>query len=625
MDWDLPPLPSPFGFAYHIYRHGAPSWDALLVHPEGPFLPKCEESEWHSYSTPGGRSRMMYWLSWYFLVAIITVFLCYGAHVAQRVLYLRFRHRTQSYRQLEGFESEAAADMMESQKTEVDDARSPELGEVLKPRGRLDGMFPILHLGYHAFCVIVVLVGWQHDALCPGPGLDWELWAVWQMGMSLSCIVQAAIRNSSGTMSAHPRTHLSPFVQPAITWIVPGLSEPMDTMKDWVVTGMCFRMLSQNQVSPFISAGFAAFLIGVDNIVAAILSWPINAYIVNGKLADAISRSRAFVEPERVDARSDTQPMIPIATLMPITCFTPVFVMYAVSMVLDKVFLGALLDLWAICGNAVCLGILSAYSIVISHRVVYSRADFTYDLRKSYLSVLSLPEPKPKPLIAEQQRTTTWLSGFQGKIVAVTQDATSNARLAIAWNEDLSQGFLGVFFAWRRGALSGFAFISGVVSLAKALGIPTVRLGLAYLKFSHFHSVEQEVTATIDPLLKEWTRELGRSDEVERLGIKVWTEKTGDKWTEMSTFLDQSLADFLVLEFDTYAPIQKAAAALQSRIQNELLDTMSRPLASLFNATRDDTTKNILDSCRSIWTQKPESSDIVSVCRNQRIPNSTEH
>eukprot|EP00929_Paragymnodinium_shiwhaense_P065015 TRINITY_DN32636_c0_g1_i1.p1 TRINITY_DN32636_c0_g1~~TRINITY_DN32636_c0_g1_i1.p1 ORF type:complete len:765 (-),score=41.71 TRINITY_DN32636_c0_g1_i1:397-2691(-) len=516
----LPPLPSPFVLGYSLLHHEAISWNASFVHLEGPFLPTCEDSDWHSGAL--GRSRMLYWFTWYFLMGIITVLLCYVAHVVPRLIDMtcclslvertlgRTMKGTPSHRELQAHYGEEAKQMMDSQTTEGEDAVSSKTGSMLEEGGLLDQAFPRLHLVYHAFCVTIVCVGYYQDSLCPIFGLDWELWAVWQFGMSLAAIMQALVRNLDGSKAADPG-QLFAFVKPVFMSILPGMSESVDTMKDWVVTGMCFKMGSE---TPLISALFAVFIILADLLLAYLAAGYVDIaritvlpatcvvtvstlFLFVAPIAEAFDLQESFVD-DWSSCHHDAQATPRIALFIAwgiclvVVCisvsaggFSEYVLLCGLFSAIAIVFLVYLfyvmcVDLWILgslrwyattlfLGDGVSLGILVVYIIVISHGVLYLQSDCTSSLRKSYLSILSILSPR-------QDVPLSFLTSLQGKVVTLINDSTSSFRETIAWNEDLPQGLLGLFCAWRSGHASGFTAFSGALSFAKAVAIPTIRV-----------------------------------------------------------------------------------------------------------------------------------------------------
>eukprot|EP00929_Paragymnodinium_shiwhaense_P051474 TRINITY_DN25897_c1_g6_i1.p1 TRINITY_DN25897_c1_g6~~TRINITY_DN25897_c1_g6_i1.p1 ORF type:complete len:624 (+),score=82.93 TRINITY_DN25897_c1_g6_i1:90-1961(+) len=421
MSWELPSLPSPFGFAYETYRHGEPAWDALFVHPEGPFLPTCEDDDWHrgTFKT----SRMVYWLSWYLAVDIITVLLCFVAHALP---YLLRCCPQNSYRQLAAVDAEELIERggtsdvaAQKEKTAVE---FRDHGAMFEKGGVLDGAFPILHLLYHAFCIAIVCVGWNQDALCLDFGLDWELWAVWQLGMSLSYILQALVRNWSGSM-------------------------------------------------------------------------------------------------------------------------------------------------------------------------------------KSHLSVLSLRQSR-------QQDGISWTKWFGEKVLTIGQEVTSDARQVIAWNEDWPQGFLGLFFAWHRRDVGGFASFSAALSFAKGLGIPLLRKTLIYVKDFLFELHVQEVTTEIvESCMNVWLEKFQSSHTVDvcaEAAIKL--EQLTNK-EELRRRFEDFLSEDLVIFKDIKAAAEEACETV---IANAASVKLIERVRLRLQETTQAMARELSEQCTSTWTEKLCSPDGTS-------------
>eukprot|EP00929_Paragymnodinium_shiwhaense_P051475 TRINITY_DN25897_c1_g6_i2.p1 TRINITY_DN25897_c1_g6~~TRINITY_DN25897_c1_g6_i2.p1 ORF type:complete len:855 (+),score=108.88 TRINITY_DN25897_c1_g6_i2:90-2654(+) len=652
MSWELPSLPSPFGFAYETYRHGEPAWDALFVHPEGPFLPTCEDDDWHrgTFKT----SRMVYWLSWYLAVDIITVLLCFVAHALP---YLLRCCPQNSYRQLAAVDAEELIERggtsdvaAQKEKTAVE---FRDHGAMFEKGGVLDGAFPILHLLYHAFCIAIVCVGWNQDALCLDFGLDWELWAVWQLGMSLSYILQALVRNWSGSMSADP-SHLFKFVKPVFLGLMPGMSENVDTMKDWIVTGMCFRMVAENPISPFISGGFAVALIGIDVLSTSVVAGGSLGRVIEHaeipiatRLPAACIISVLMIFPAAGPAAL-AQGRVPFATVKWNTCLQdydlakehlwmfamagiwllisiwqfPVWLTATTSLCLviagfvfpymycaGPLLLPTTKDMWTwytttfFFGDAVSLGMLSAYAIAISHLVIYFRPAFTSDLRKSHLSVLSLRQSR-------QQDGISWTKWFGEKVLTIGQEVTSDARQVIAWNEDWPQGFLGLFFAWHRRDVGGFASFSAALSFAKGLGIPLLRKTLIYVKDFLFELHVQEVTTEIvESCMNVWLEKFQSSHTVDvcaEAAIKL--EQLTNK-EELRRRFEDFLSEDLVIFKDIKAAAEEACETV---IANAASVKLIERVRLRLQETTQAMARELSEQCTSTWTEKLCSPDGTS-------------
>eukprot|EP00929_Paragymnodinium_shiwhaense_P051472 TRINITY_DN25897_c1_g4_i1.p1 TRINITY_DN25897_c1_g4~~TRINITY_DN25897_c1_g4_i1.p1 ORF type:complete len:567 (+),score=55.29 TRINITY_DN25897_c1_g4_i1:92-1702(+) len=366
-------------------------------------------------------------------------------------------------------------------------------------------------------------------------------------------------------MSAAP-SQLFKFVKPVFLAIIPGMSESIDTMKDWVVTGMCFMLASQSPTSLLDSAKFITVLILADAILIRYMMDWVNEQWRRGRrdqkekipiatrlpltwllvavlslpvmvAASSIDAYGFFDERMSCPASCETQKFLCVgftvySFLEIIACYIAVtfalgpqgegegcFCMIAVLLFIIPQcvcirYFGCLTDwywgLWmwykaVFSSDGVALGIFSAYVILGSNVVLYQASSFTSDLRKSCFSVLSLPTTPEKPKNCRQ-----WL---QATSVKLTAELTSDARLANAWNEDWPQGFLGLFLVWKLGAVSGFAFFSGGLSLVKGLAIPAIR---ALLVASHWYSLH----AACKALTTEMATEL---EDVNAWNQRMWS------------------------------------------------------------------------------------------------------
>eukprot|EP00929_Paragymnodinium_shiwhaense_P010832 TRINITY_DN11581_c0_g1_i4.p1 TRINITY_DN11581_c0_g1~~TRINITY_DN11581_c0_g1_i4.p1 ORF type:complete len:589 (+),score=56.83 TRINITY_DN11581_c0_g1_i4:173-1939(+) len=511
----LPPVPSVFGPVYYFLKEGTkPGPTDFFLDAPGPLLPNCTSSLFegdagHALAT----SRMLYWCSWYFFVAIVTVVVCYIAHAQQYFLKAKPKDGsglpTVKYTQLQ--------DVSEMEHVTIQSKELPYMSSK---------SFFELHLMYHAACIALCFVSWLSGTLCPTSGIDWEFWAIWQLGMSLSFVVQALFRNARNKPEAS--LTIFDFVKPVFMSIIPGMSETVDTMKDWVVTGMCVAISNPDYMPKAVA--FALFVIIVD--------------LCSPKVQLAASS-------------------IVVQTCIPLAYVVVVVVAWiAVGLVALVKHDLSVTAVAAVAFDGACLGILSAYSIVRSHMVVYSSESFLLDLGRSFLPVLCLPDKRKQPSLSFALK-------IQGLAVSIFTQMTSDVRQVIAWNEDWPQGFLGLIFAWRRGGQTGFAFFSAVLSVSKGLLIPLLRAILVTWKMYLLDKQCDELSTTLVEAAdlmetSEWQEDDFRcACDICRLlpdalcEIQLQIPKPVEKIGRAKVF--DSLGDFLDTTYEVFKPVVKAA------------------------------------------------------------------
>ena len=91
---------------------------------------------------------------------------------------------------------------------------------------------------YHLFCVSVVVIALASDwiSIKGGGTISWELWVVWQH----ACLWVLFIQNLFRCYYADAQSlDQKSTVSTVLLYTAPLVSELTDTMKDWVVTGIC--------------------------------------------------------------------------------------------------------------------------------------------------------------------------------------------------------------------------------------------------------------------------------------------------------------------------------------------------------------------------------------------------
>ena len=96
--------------------------------------------------------------------------------------------------------------------------------------------FKLQMIVYHAFCASLVGVAVAKSWLSvEGGGMAWELWAVWQQ----VCLWTLFLENLVRCVCFPAEALKSSTFKAVCLYTVPLLSEVTDTMKDWVMTGVC--------------------------------------------------------------------------------------------------------------------------------------------------------------------------------------------------------------------------------------------------------------------------------------------------------------------------------------------------------------------------------------------------
>eukprot|EP00929_Paragymnodinium_shiwhaense_P098595 TRINITY_DN60079_c0_g1_i2.p1 TRINITY_DN60079_c0_g1~~TRINITY_DN60079_c0_g1_i2.p1 ORF type:complete len:636 (-),score=50.32 TRINITY_DN60079_c0_g1_i2:260-2167(-) len=475
MAQSLPPLPG-FGIYQYMTNHGNTSSIDVLVRDVGPVLPTCGDPFFHTAAGKQlAKQRLLYWLSWYFFVAVLTVVICYIIHFAARVFqhFAKVRDPSPSYRTLE-FSEQEQFEMQHPLEA------GNKLDDDVAVR-RADSQIPFLRLvvAYNVCCAGLVCVASWRQLLCPTTGLDWELWAVWQLGMAFSFVLQTILRTlQEDSLSCSPD-----FVKPVFMSMIPGVSEPIDTMRDWVVVGMCFEVSDSLQWQ-VMGAAWAILLLCVDFRMAPIVG-------------------SAFVPRE-----------VTFVTCLPVTMVVVALAAFTLSPLVPL--LGLLLDraggggyfgslvvcipvAGALAATGTCLGVMAIHCIIASHFAVFSNPACSAELAKSYLSILNAPTTTTTtPRLSRRE----WLLS---KVFTIVQDITSNARLVIAWNEDAPQGVIGFVLASKIGSASYFACFSAALSIMKGFLIPLGRALSVSMKHARLTMQCSAMSAEFaEPAMQRW-------------------------------------------------------------------------------------------------------------------------
>lgn len=449
-------------------------------------LPALSEVDAHE-----SRHRFDYWLSFLVWGPILMSILCEliragVAYMKQKPLYHERTSREVSRKDYDPLTVGPGASSSQN-----DELRRQAVQHAAQRRFAL--VFIIM---YHIFCACLVTVSFCNDwaSLMGGGSFSWELWALWQHVCLWTLFLQNLVRCwKEDAQSLQHSTALK-----VLLYTCPGLSELADTMKDWIVAGICLKATPT-------AIGFAC-----------------GGVIVLADLAHRSCNTPPNMFPCRIN---ENLQMFPSFTTMPLlsvllwlvfwlTLSDPSGV-YLFIIVPCVCILGSLLALgyfslhiasclskfgaiffililsdWAIeqtwpskataathqathklvvflCDGG-CLALLSAYTIFLSHILVASDGEIFGELRKTYQCILALPKGAPI-------KVASCSESIADKAAGLAVDLCSAARLLIAWAEDLPQGFLGLALVLaHQGQIrsAGFAAASAVTSLVKGTLIP---------------------------------------------------------------------------------------------------------------------------------------------------------
>jgi len=256
------------------------------------------------------------------------------------------------------------------------------------------------------------------------------------------------------------------------------LSEPLDTFKDWIIAQLLFSIANHSGWS--IALGIALVLGDVYVNVADLPSAQISVA--------GLSFQPSAAWPMAIPANLLLPSLASGTSGEPLICsaFLIVIVQLCISV---SYFSGHgvnalewMLYVW----HGHCLSILAVYVIVFSHLEVFKRLGHR-ELQRTYLTILALSDTA-----ATSSARLTLRDRMSRVMTESMANATSDARLLIAWTEDLPQGLLG--FALVRSSSTGALFIvvSVLLSLVKGLVIPAVRASVFSWKWNAFKAVEYQ-------------------------------------------------------------------------------------------------------------------------------------
>ncbi|CAE7193306.1 dotG [Symbiodinium sp. CCMP2592] len=175
--------------------------------------------------------RLRYWGAWLLLSPFLMGLLCEACRVfsiGAKHLWSCIEH---SLAQRIGYNMVPEADA--KTKPWVD---TRDVSRVDATGNRTNVGFKLQMVVYHSFCASLVGVAVTKDWLSVGGGgMAWELWAVWQQ----VCLWTLFLENLVRCVCFPTEALGSSTFKVVCLYTVPLLSEVTDTMKDWVMTGVC--------------------------------------------------------------------------------------------------------------------------------------------------------------------------------------------------------------------------------------------------------------------------------------------------------------------------------------------------------------------------------------------------
>ncbi|CAK9033228.1 IcmE/DotG protein [Durusdinium trenchii] len=359
---------------------------------------------------------------------------------------------------------------LEENEEQAEDLESPMIAtKTDHPFKGSSSCFTVALIFYHLICAgIVALAIWRGWLSSEGGGLAWELWALWQHLCLWMLFMQNLVRCAtldSDALAASTCTSVLMFTAPLV-------SELADTMKDWVVTGICIL-----HAKTWIGFAVGAAMVGLDELrikclhrkrevislsflllfalYSALLALRVHLWVL---IPGAVVWASIVAKDTSWQISGCICCSLPICIVI-ITDHLSQIDSHAVSFS-EEAFL------WLADGGL--LAVVSAHVLVYSYIQVNSDEDCARDLRKTYRAILELPL---RPINPKSETLCQWLGR---RLSNICVDFLSRARLLIAWAEDIPQGVIGVVLVLRYAGSKGigFAGISAIISISKGLLIP---------------------------------------------------------------------------------------------------------------------------------------------------------
>ncbi|CAE7883134.1 unnamed protein product [Symbiodinium sp. KB8] len=115
-------------------------------------------------------------------------------------------------------------------------------------------------IAYHLLCIGLVAVSVSGDWISFNQGLAWELWAIWQH----TCLWALFIQNLCRCCMASNEALQQSTVKTVLLYTMPFVSEVFDTMKDWIMAGVCWTLYSYDEVDKLDGLIWGLVIVGAD-------------------------------------------------------------------------------------------------------------------------------------------------------------------------------------------------------------------------------------------------------------------------------------------------------------------------------------------------------------------------
>ncbi|CAK9000314.1 Uncharacterized protein SCF082_LOCUS6445 [Durusdinium trenchii] len=348
-------------------------------------------------------------------------------------------------------------------------------------------------ISYHVICVSMVAVGLMNGWITTKRGGDfaWELWALWQQ----LCLWMLFTQNLIRCVLLDAYALQSSTFLTVLQFTMPLITEPCDTMKDWVITGICFLH----------AQGQTGFMIGAGIVALEVVALGAGFYPRWCRISDSLHISPPLLVLQVTFA-------VLIATQLNLSVIVPYMVVslccgdidawWAVSLI-ALVVVAFFLEfnetcirfseaVWLHLTDGGLLAVCSIYVILYSHIHTTMDDDCKRDLQKTYWPILELPL-KPATLGSNE----TWCAWIKRHARNQCLYFLSSSRLLIAWAEDCPQGSIAVVLLMRYSGFHAFGLtgFSAIVSISKGISIPFFRR--AILK-QHQGAVQKKLDALVE-------------------------------------------------------------------------------------------------------------------------------
>ena len=376
-------------------------------------------------------------------------------------------------------------------------------------------------IAYHLLCIGLVAVSVSGDWISFNQGLAWELWAIWQH----TCLWALFIQNLCRCCMASNEALQQSTVKTVLLYTMPFVSEVFDTMKDWIMAGVCWTLYSYDEVDKLDGLIWGLVIVGADlcvqccadsgiSVSGSIRVWPplftmkafyamlccavlvVLLVLFGGVIGivvvyysfllllpfwPAIGFSYccftcgfrsgdtcclcvlSFIECFLLACSNEDYRNCMQNSWGPLNQF-----LYKLSLFDYMGHACGMLQVYKFWVSSSCLWVLAVYVIIYSYILVCRHAESALDIQKTYLGIWSLPPRAPQPL-------NTSLCE-KAKITATNffVDFLSTGRLLIAWAEDWPQGFIGILILIKMEGkgTAQFLWTSAAISLAKGVLIP---------------------------------------------------------------------------------------------------------------------------------------------------------